>query len=111
MRIYLVFTVLIVALSACSRSGEIKVQNKISRTTISNVYWGEHYVGGSLKPGQETEFFEIKPRDEKLPASYPVIFTVETSPPIQYYSIEYYELNKNGQLVIELTDSTAYYEL
>lgn len=98
-------------LISCNRSGEIKVQNKISRSTIENIYWGETYVGGSLRPGQETEFFEIKRSDVKLPAEHRIYFSVEGDLPLQYYTAEKFELDKKGQLIVALSDSTEIYEV
>lgn len=94
-----------------NNSGEIKVHNRISKTTIENVYWGELYIGGALMPGQETEYFKIKASDEKLPVAHNIIFSVEDDLPMRYYTLEKYELDKKGQLNIELTDSTEFYEL
>lgn len=97
--------------AGCNTAGEIKVQNRISKTTVENIYWGEVYIGGALRPGQETEYFKIKRADEKLPAAHNLIFSVEGDLPLRYYTIEKYELDKKGQLNIELTDSTEIYEL
>ena len=107
----LLFVLLAAIIVGCNNSGEIKIHNRISKTTIENVYWGEVYIGGALMPGQETEYFKIKASDEKLPAAHNIIFSVEGDLPMRYYTLEKYELDKKGQLNIELTDSTEFYEL
>jgi hypothetical protein len=108
---HLITFLVMLTLLSCNRSGEIKVQNNISRTTIENIYWGQIYVGGSLRPGQETEFFEIKRSDTKLPAEHRIFFSVEGDLPIQYYTVEKFELDKKGQLIVALSDSTEFYEV
>jgi hypothetical protein len=46
--------------AGCNTAGEIKVQNRISKAKVENIYWGEVYIGGALKPGQETEYSKNK---------------------------------------------------
>ncbi|MEZ4721955.1 MAG: hypothetical protein R2813_08785 [Flavobacteriales bacterium] len=87
------------------------MKNNIPKTTIENVYWGEVYIGGSLKPGQETEYIEVEHSEAKLPAEFRIYFSIEADEPIKYYTAERYPLNKKGQLFVDLTDSTEVYEV
>ena len=97
--------------SACNRSGEIKIENRISRTIISNVYWGENYLGGNLKPGETTEFIEIDRSDEKLPAEHRIYFEVEDSVPTTYYTEQKFVVEVGAKLEILLSDTTEFYLL
>lgn len=97
--------------AGCNRTGEINVKNSIPNTIIENVYWGEVYVGGMLKQGQETGFVEITRSDEKLPAEHRIYFSIATDKPVQYYTADYFTIDRKGQIFVELTDSTAFYEV
>ncbi|GAB5538385.1 MAG: hypothetical protein Salg2KO_04880 [Salibacteraceae bacterium] len=111
MRFTLVAIITLLTSAACNRTGEIKIQNNISRTTIENIYWGETYIGGALRPGQETEFKEITRFDERLPAANRVFFSTTGLVQEEYYTEQQFELDRQGQLIINLSDSTVIYEL
>jgi hypothetical protein len=108
-----VFSLLIatVLITACNNSGEINVKNLRTDFTIENIYWGEVYLGGNLKAGQETGLVKIKRSDEKLPASNPLYFSIESSGVEAFVTAEFYHLDKDDQLLIVIADTTVIHEL
>jgi hypothetical protein len=102
---------MILACIGCSNNGEVKIKNGISGTTIENVYWGETYISGPLRPEEESGFRQISRREEKLPARNRIFFSTVGLTSKEFYTAEMFSLSKKQQLVIELSDSTAIIEL
>ena len=103
--------ILTLSLVACNRGASIKVKNSLSKTTIENLYWGDAYVGGALKPGEETEFFRVKAGEETLPNSNQIRFTVLNQGMQEFSTEQTYDLEKTQELFIELSDATLIYEI
>ena len=103
--------ILTLSLGACNRGASIKVKNSLSRTTIENLFWGDAYVGGALKPGEETEFFRVKAGDESLPNSNQIRFTVLNQGKKEFSTEQSYDLDKTQEIFIELSDTTLIYEI
>lgn len=97
--------------SSCNKKAEIQVQNRFSKISIENVYWGDVYLGGNLKPGEDTDFIRIHRADAPLPESKELRFKVDKPDTlIGYYTAEQFELLKGEQLIIILHDSLRLFE-
>lgn len=107
------FTLLVTTLllTACHNSGEINVINLRTDYTLENIYWGEVYIGGNLKAGQETGMVKVSRSDEKLPALNQLYFGIESAGVEAFVTSKYYYLDKGDQLVIVLEDTTEIYEV
>jgi len=105
------FFVWLFVLGACKNKAEIQVQNRFSKISIENVYWGDVYLGGNLKPGEDTDFMRIHRADAPLPEVHELRFKVDKPDTlIGYYTAEQFELLKDEQLIIVLHDSLMLYE-
>lgn len=103
--------ILLLVFSACNKKAEIQVQNRFSKISIENVYWGDVYLGGNLKPGEDTDFMRIQRADAPLPEANELRFKVDNPDTlIGFYTAEHFELLKGEQLVIVLNDSMILYE-
>lgn len=105
------FFVWLLMFCACNKKAEIQVQNRFSKISLENVYWGDVYLGGNLKPGEDTDFKRIHRADAPLPEVHELRFKVDKPDTlIGFYTAEQFELLKGEQLIIILHDSLMLFE-
>lgn len=95
-------------LQSCEKEGKIRIQNKISKVTITDVKWGKHYITYRLLPGETSGEVVIGDYDkEKLPSQYKVSFRMTANNKSIYLETEdMYRLDEDDNILIVLTDET-----
>ncbi len=109
MRLLKITFILLITLAcvACEeKEGTIIIENNISNTEISSVYWGNNYVTYSLLPGQESSLV-IRDDEDEFPKVGQVSFTMSSNNKTVYLvTLDEFELEEGMTLTINLTDST-----
>lgn len=104
---FILAIVIVAFLQSCHQSGNIKVQNNITKVKIQDVKWGDHYLTYELLPGETSEETTIRRDDESLPASHKLSFKMTANDKTIYLETEKeYLLEEEDHLFIILTDST-----
>ena len=97
----------VVLMISCNKSGDIRIQNKITKVKIEDVKWGKFYLAYELLPGETSEKTTIDEYDEKLPASHKISFKMTANNMMIFLETEEsYTLEEEGDLYIILTDET-----
>jgi len=94
-------------LQSCYKTGDIQVQNNITKVKIADVKWGDIYIATELLPGETSEKLTICKDQEKLPDSHKISFKMTANNKSIYLETEKeYFLDEDDNLLIVLTDDT-----
>lgn len=96
-------------LNSCqeTQSGQIQIQNKISKVKIQDVRWDNFNLSYELLPGETSYETTIDETMQELPYSSSITFKMVANGKIVYLETkEKYQLNYNDKLLIVLSDST-----
>lgn len=95
------------ALLACHKSGEIRVQNNISQVKITDVRWGKVALDYDLLPGETSPKIRVDRYDYELPASHRISFTMSANnKSVFLQTSEEFLLNEDDDILIVLSDET-----
>jgi len=107
MKKYIFLSIIVLTLQSCYKPGKIEIQNNVSSARITNIYWGDTYIGSELLPGETTDKVEIRKHAEKLPASNKVSFTMSANgKEVLLETTEEYPLDQDEELLITIDDNT-----
>ncbi len=100
----------ILLLSSCKdEHAYLKVTNKVHNVRLENISFGEIPLGSYILPGESTSEYILSDNDDRV--SFPMskqisFYMVKGDNRVYLKTKEYYRVDKNQNLIIEISDET-----
>lgn len=103
----LILLAAVLSITACTKTSEVKVTNRVSNCKIENMSFGDYKISGSIITSETSQVTKIRDNKRNFPKKAALRFyMISKGNTVYLRTKQEYQLEKEGTLEIVLENST-----